>query len=100
MAGASYMVEPIRDRVQWVILAPQYLAGTHLNAWELQDELTGTVGSLVVALRVMAIDLRDSWFLGTGFGNFGYGADSVRSEERRVGKECVSTCRSRWSPYH
>src|SRR3546814_11642898 len=24
----------------------------------------------------------------------------MRSEERRVGKECVSTCRSRWSPYH
>src|SRR3546814_17994088 len=27
-------------------------------------------------------------------------AMSARSEERRVGKECVSTCRSRWSPYH
>src|SRR3546814_5005939 len=27
-------------------------------------------------------------------------ADLRRSEERRVGKECVSTCRSRWSPYH
>src|SRR3546814_712223 len=25
---------------------------------------------------------------------------AFRSEERRVGKECVSTCRSRWSPYH
>src|SRR3546814_12712531 len=25
---------------------------------------------------------------------------AVRSEERRVGKECVSPCRSRWSPYH
>src|SRR3546814_12136596 len=25
---------------------------------------------------------------------------SSRSEERRVGKACVSTCRSRWSPYH
>src|SRR3546814_1792658 len=25
---------------------------------------------------------------------------AVRSEERRVGQECVSTCRSRWSPYH
>src|SRR3546814_9218894 len=25
---------------------------------------------------------------------------SLRSEERRVGKECVSTCRSRWSPDH
>src|SRR3546814_17238409 len=24
----------------------------------------------------------------------------LRSEERSVGKECVSTCRSRWSPYH
>src|SRR3546814_15395028 len=24
----------------------------------------------------------------------------IRSEERRVGKECVSTCRSRWSPYY
>src|SRR3546814_4471622 len=29
---------------------------------------------------------------GAGFG--------PRSEERRVGKECVSTCRSRWSPHH
>src|SRR3546814_20046272 len=26
--------------------------------------------------------------------------DQGRSEERRVGKECVSTCRSRWSPVH
>src|SRR3546814_18349543 len=29
-----------------------------------------------------------------------YVARGDRSEERRVGKECVSTCRSRWSPYH
>src|SRR3546814_10065771 len=28
------------------------------------------------------------------------GRQQGRSEERRVGKECVSTCRSRWSPYH
>src|SRR3546814_12580107 len=27
------------------------------------------------------------------------GKSCFRSEERRVGKECVSTCRSRWSPY-
>src|SRR3546814_11964492 len=26
--------------------------------------------------------------------------DEGRSEERRVGKECVSKCRTRWSPYH
>src|SRR3546814_20199737 len=28
------------------------------------------------------------------------GDEARRSEERRVGKECVSPCRSRWSPYH
>src|SRR3546814_13274213 len=35
-------------------------------------------------------------------GAFAGGAlsDVARSEERRVGKECVSTCRSRWWPYH
>ena len=37
------------------------------------------------------------------FQSFSKAAESLgysRSEERRVGKECVSTCRSRWSPYH
>ena len=29
-----------------------------------------------------------------------YAVFCLRSEERRVGKECVSLCRSRWSPYH
>ena len=28
------------------------------------------------------------------------GLGGARSEERRVGKECTMTCRSRWSPYH
>ena len=28
------------------------------------------------------------------------GIDMARSEERRVGKECLRLCRSRWSPYH
>src|SRR3546814_3985475 len=32
--------------------------------------------------------------------NYLMGKDPFRTEERRVGKECVSTCRSRWSPYH
>src|SRR3546814_17656756 len=40
------------------------------------------------------------------FGGYGFDLNDGtryvihRSEERRVGKECVSTCRSRWSPYH
>src|SRR3546814_671103 len=33
-------------------------------------------------------------------GHHSVNSNSYRSEERRVGKECVSTCRSRWSPYH
>src|SRR3546814_13143299 len=40
---------------------------------------------------------------GAELGGAKYEADrpaDVRSEERSVGKECVSTCRSRWSPYH
>src|SRR3546814_5640907 len=49
--------------------------------------------SLVVVLFV-------AWLVG----KMGLGADprieNERSEERSVGKECVSTCRSRWSPYH
>src|SRR3546814_6823158 len=35
----------------------------------------------------------NSWLVGRNLSD-------RRSEERRVGKECVSTCRSRWSPYH
>src|SRR3546814_3801577 len=38
--------------------------------------------------------LRWRWIIGA------VAAVAPRSEERRVGKECVSTCRSRWSPYH
>src|SRR3546814_18879862 len=36
----------------------------------------------------------------SGFGGMLSFELSLRSEERRVGKECVSTCRYRWSPYH
>src|SRR3546814_4506805 len=32
--------------------------------------------------------------------NYYFATGLLRSEERRVGKECVSTCRSRWSAYH
>src|SRR3546814_20558178 len=35
-----------------------------------------------------------------GSGSGWAGTTGIRSDERRVGTECVSTCRSRWSPYH
>src|SRR3546814_10960980 len=41
----------------------------------------------------------DHWWLGARQGAV-WGGPPARSEERRVGTESVSTCRSRWSPYH
>src|SRR3546814_11565553 len=59
-------------------------------------------GAFVIELVVP--DLRrlvpghDAVVFAHGPGYVGY--DRYRSEERRVGKECVSTCRSRWALYH
>src|SRR3546814_18352956 len=54
---------------------------------------------------VSILDGPDLRTLVAGLNNIGVKPDGIiailqRSEERRVGKECVSTCRSRWSPYH
>src|SRR3546814_11410000 len=55
----------------------------------LTSTVTGTLKTFVGAQVIASNDrsFRLSW-------------SRRRSEERRVGKECVSTCRSRWSPYH
>src|SRR3546814_15237031 len=52
-------------------------------------------------LAVEAVGAYLLTYVVTSIGAFGVVTlSSSRSEERRVGKECVSTCRSRWSPYH
>src|SRR3546814_14526594 len=58
----------------------------------LDIEGSANVGTFELGMRIVAVadaglELREQ-------------AIAQRSEERRVGKECVSTCRSRWSPYH
>ena len=63
-----------------------------------QDEPSGHLGAAAVgALSVVDITQRPEQdaFVGTVKFNF-----TFRSEERRVGKECLRLCRSRWSPYH
>src|SRR3546814_20469540 len=58
-------------------------------------QLGPTMGAVITLLLGEGLRL--------AFGNEFHGLDVMvygRSEERRVGKECVSTCRSRWSPYH
>src|SRR3546814_13132927 len=59
-----------------------------------------TIGWVPVDSTVRVSDVPN--IVGTLGGSklYGDGAAAPRSEERRVGKECVSTCRSRWSPYH
>src|SRR3546814_14860813 len=52
-----------------------------------------TVGGLIVAAIMARVALG---LLRSAIGK----DDDDRPEERRVGKECVSTCRSRWSPSH
>src|SRR3546814_3237349 len=61
--------------------SPQHWLGTDaLGRDVLSRTLHGATHSMPIAVFVVAC--------------------AVRSEERRVGKECVSTCRSRWSTYH
>src|SRR3546814_11991075 len=65
----------------------------------------GLAAGVVVAVAGFFSIRMQMWGMGT-FGMLVAAAGSIiaallfRSEERRVGKECVSTCRSRWSPYH
>src|SRR3546814_5528446 len=51
----------------------------------------------MVPYKIVKADNSDAWVEVNGQK---MAPPQIRSEERRVGKECVSTCRSRWSPYH
>src|SRR3546814_10669213 len=66
--------------------------------------LLGLLGAQVEQLRGVTDRIGALYSAFTGSPNALNGSfrveDGVRSEERRVGKECVSTGRSRWSPYH
>src|SRR3546814_16888088 len=56
---------------------------------------------LDIAAREIFEQLTNSFLGAVRLANItAHGTVGIRSEERRVGKECVSTCRSRWSPYH
>src|SRR3546814_11943238 len=61
--------------------------------WEITD---AALSDIHRPTDLAAIERRIDTLAPAGSG----GRMSARSEERRVGKECVSTCRSRWWPYH
>src|SRR3546814_13258224 len=58
------------------------------------------VGFILINLEVLEIIIDGAFGPHRLFGATVPGFYSVRSEERSVGKECVSTCRSRWLPHH
>src|SRR3546814_2290545 len=60
----------------------------------------GTAESRTTALPGALFRRPGRWGAAPASPRGGCEARRARSEERRVGKECVSTCRSRWSPYH
>src|SRR3546814_17990110 len=80
------------------LLSAFYIGPTHAAIQSLVDPSARSFASAVTVFCING--------LGIAFGGFIVGllSDALspslgRSEERRVGKECVSTCRSRWSPY-
>src|SRR3546814_12166250 len=73
----------------------------------LEDEgfSTRSAGNSSEALAALmdrrpSLVLLDVWLQGSKLDGLQLLDEIKRSEGRRVGKECVSTCRSRWSPYH
>src|SRR3546814_8261464 len=70
----------------------------HISDWSSDVCSSDLVGSVIG--RLAAVQHRKRRALGLDRVGVAEAVDDDRSEERRVGKECVSTCRSRWSPYH
>ena len=62
--------------------------------------LTGSIEYEIEGKPPVTLGAGDVLFIPAGTIHAAKNAGSVRSEERRVGKECLAVCRSRWSPYH
>src|SRR3546814_18217864 len=95
----------------WIGIVVVFLGGAAVARWGAWRPLGATIvlcgcsnllylaliaypGNLAVLTLVISVENLTLGMLGPPTVAF------LRSEERRVGKECVSTCRSRWSPYH
>ena len=90
----SYLRAPARTPLRLACAVLKMLGLAALLACLLEPTLSGQRAKpganviAVVADNSLSMTLHDA------------GASESRSEERRVGKECVFLCRSRWSPYH
>ena len=80
------------------VLLRVHAAGVNPADWAIMSGLP-YVARPVYGLRKPKAGVRGTDVSGT-VEAVGSGVTRFRSEERRVGKECWITCRSRWSPYH
>ena len=82
-----------RDGLLMALLLTECMAQSGKDLGTIIDEMLADIGRLEFARRGLSV---------TDDQMARFRAETVptRSEERRVGKECVSTCRSRWSPDH
>src|SRR3546814_14684977 len=79
---ADLLISPLVDRSGWRVIAIHARATTSLI--DRKSVGKGAARAATGAASMLAHEIKNP----------------LRSEERRVGKECVSTCRSRWSPYN
>src|SRR3546814_13999213 len=98
VAGEKMNIRPAVGKLAIPLGAALHKEGSSLGAiikiavlFAILDQPFSGAETLMLALFVALL----TSVVEGGIPNGGY-----RSEERRVGKECVSTCRSRWSPYH
>src|SRR3546814_12108184 len=105
IGGAKAMRDRDPDRIKIVTIDTEHAAvrDTVLSLEEQGFEPVllpvGSDGLIVMDAAQAVIDERTALVAGMLVNNE-IGVIQPRSEERRVGKESVSTCRSRWSPYH
>src|SRR3546814_1391381 len=96
----------------WTVLSTQYSDVVFFTSFFFSSRRRHTICALVTGVQTCALPICRARARGRRFPDWRESCRRSRnrfsatlfcgwrSEERRVGKECVSTCRSRWSPYH
>src|SRR3546814_12171171 len=87
LTGLLYGVSALLLTAVFAVLAFQVSVRRESDATKMKPERRLFAYSILYLFLLFGALVADRWVL-------------ARSEGRRVGKECVSTCRSRWSPFH
>src|SRR3546814_19401915 len=82
------------------IVFAQIIAALDFNQYQLINTMVAETMPLADRYLHRFVVAQHSAKIAVFYGGLALNPYQVRSEESRVGKECVSTCRSRWSPYH